>query len=119
MSGPASWAAGIAVTVMRSGGEDAQGDQLPGTEHVIGPCVIQPRGDRGQSAEDNTRGQQVTEGLTLLVPVEADVLSTDRVRIDDPAFAGTYDVLGRPVPLRSPFSGWSPGKNVALQAVEG
>ena len=113
------WVHGITVTVLRSGGGDAQGDQLPGSEHPIGPCVVQPRGDRGQSAESDVRGQQVTEGLTLLVPVEADVVATDRVRIEDPLYAGTYDVLGRPVPLRSPFSGWTPGKNDALQAVEG
>lgn len=114
-----TWPAGITVAVLRSGGENAEGDALPGTVHPIGPCVVQPRGDRGVSAENNDRGQQVTEGLLLLVPVGADVLSTDRVRIDDARWAGTYDVLGRPVPLSSPFSGWSPGKSVALQAVEG
>lgn len=119
MSRPSSWGAGIAVTVLRSGGEDAQGDQMPGTEHSIGPCVVQPRGDRGLSVESDVRGQQVTEGLTLLVPVDADVLATDRIRIEDPLYAGTYDVLGRPVPLRSPFSGWTPGKGVSLQAFEG
>lgn len=100
----------ITVTVLRTGGRDAHGDPLPGSEHEVENCVPAPR----QGSESDDRGETVIVGLTLYAPFDADILATDQIVIADPAWAGTYDVVGEPGRWQSPYSGRSPGMEVAL-----
>lgn len=105
----------ISVTVVRSGGRDEHGDPVPGTEHVIDKVVVAPR----PGVEDDDKGETVIVGLQLFAPFEADILPTDRVRIDLPAWAGTYDVVGDPGRWQSPFTHRKPGMVVSLTRAGG
>lgn len=109
--------AGVTVTVIRLPGRDRHGDPTgPPAEHDVAGCAIAPRSGDGSGSrrEDLTRGEVVIVGLTVYAPFRADIRSTDQIRITDPAWAGTYDVVGEPGRWQSPFSGAQPGLEVAL-----
>lgn len=67
-----------------------------------------PRG--GDERQDNN-APTVIVGLTGYGPPGADVLPTDRMEVR----GQVYKVLGEIGEWRSPFTGWEPGVEVALQ----
>lgn len=64
--------------------EPAQG---PAAEHDIEGCAVTPR-----SSNEEGKGWVIVEGRVVVAPFEADVLATDRVRVD----GVTWDVDGAP-----------------------
>ena len=103
----------MTITVLRAS-RDAGGD-IVGTpaEHTVSDCAIAP-GDQRTEREGTIVGEQVRVDHTVFAPFDADVLATDQVRIDEAAWAGTYDVVGEPRKWQSPFTGSKPGTVVAL-----
>lgn len=101
---------GVTITVVRGGGSDQHGDPLPSVEHQIAECTVAPR----PGAEDNRQGEVIIVGLTLFAPFDADIAATDRVRIENPKWAGTYDVVGEPGRWQNPFTNRRAGLEVAL-----
>jgi hypothetical protein len=80
--------------------------------HLLRDCVLAPRAN----TEDTTAGRQgVVIGWTLYAPPDADLLATDRVTVrgDD------FEINGLPADWTHPRTGWRPGLEVALRAVEG
>lgn len=47
--------------------------------------------------------------MSVFLPYGIDVKHTDRVRILDGPYAGTYQIDGRPSHWLNPFTGWAPG----------
>lgn len=103
------------VTVLRPTAKDQHGDVVSTTPHDVEDVIVAPRVGRSDySTEDDARGETIIVGLTIYAPFDADIKATDQVRIDEPAWAGTYDVVGEPGRWQSPFSGWRAGMEVAL-----
>lgn len=100
------------VTVVRPSGDvDYLGEGGVDTEFAVSDVIVAPRG----SSEANDFSQTVLEDLTLFVPAGTDLRATDRVRWQ----GRLYAVAGRAALWESPFSGWTPGQQVALTRVEG
>jgi hypothetical protein len=117
---------GVTITVLaRSAGYDTNGDPLPptGAAHTIEQCGVAPRTAGGQAVnagETVDRGRAgVVIGITAYLPAGADLLRSDQVTIDDPAFPGIWDVEGMPGSWRSPLTGRHAGVEVALRRAEG
>lgn len=104
---------GITVTVERSGKPNKYGDKPPPVEHTISGVTVYPR----TSSEATDNRDTVVIGLTMLAPHGSDVKATDVIRFPD----GTkYQVDGEPGSWGpSPFTGWKPGMQVALERVTG
>lgn len=81
------------VDVLRPGGSDPDGDPLPGQVLELAGVLLAPR---GESSEDDARGEQVTAGLTAYCPPDADVRATDRLRVRSGPYRGAWDVVGEP-----------------------
>lgn len=112
------------VTVERPGGVDRYGDRLPTVSRTVDGCIFAPRGSSGgvtASREGASSGglaspNTVITGLTAFMPESAAIDATDIVVRAD----GTrWEVQGEPGLWRSPFTGWTPGLQVALTRVEG
>lgn len=104
----------VAITVERGGTDPRTGDPLPNpVTHVINGCAVYPR----TSGETSSLGTEVVVGLTVLAPYDADIASSDVVRVPDDA--DPWEVDGEPGRWRSPFSGWRPGCQFALTRQRG
>lgn len=107
---------GTTVTVLRDspGGFDAYGDPITSTtaETNIPNCAVAPR----FSTEPTERGRQgVIVGLTVYAPFGSDVLFTDRLEI-----AGVeYVIEGTPGSWSNPFTGSTPGMEIAVKRAVG
>lgn len=107
------------VTVERPGGTDRYGDSLPAATRTVAGCIFAPR----SSAEGSALGGRVLgtpntviTGITGYLPADAAITATDVIVRPD----GTrWQVEGEPGLWASPFTGWSPGLEVALVRVEG
>ena len=55
----------------------------------------------------------VTDRREVLAPTGADVLATDRVKMD----GLIYQVIGKPKDWIDPFTGWTPGVQISLERV--
>ena len=99
------------VTVIRES-VDAYGDHTAGASHQVGGCVVYPT----TSTETILGGMdELTFGLTLVMPPGSDILSTDTVNVD-----GTiYRVNGEPFEYDSPLTNTRAGVKVNLTASEG
>jgi hypothetical protein len=108
----------IAVTVLRPAARDSHGDPVgEPAQHQVRDVVVAPRAasrSGSGSGEDTSDGETVIVGLAIYAPFDADIKATDQVRIDEPAWAGTYDVVGEPGRWQSPPSGRKIGLEVAL-----
>lgn len=102
----------VTVTVQRQTDADIHGDGAWADHHTIDGCFWAPRASR----EVNDQRQAVITGRSLYVPTGSDLLSTDRVRLPDKT---TWRIDGDPGPWASPFTGWSPGVEAALERVTG
>lgn len=80
------------ATVIRAGGRDRFGDPLPASEHTVDGCTFFPRRAGEQTREDNHGASTVIVGAVLFAPVDADIVATDRIRLD----GVVYDVEGEP-----------------------
>lgn len=110
------FAFGETWTVLRAtdGGLDRNGNPLPGVdaEIPVEGCAFIP----GNSLELTEPGRTtVTTNPRLLMPTGSDVRASDRLR--SPA-GEVFEVEGAPSNWRSPFSGWAPGAEVELKAVD-
>jgi len=95
-------------------GTDAYGDPLPITRigGDITGCAVAPR----YSSEPTERGRQgVIVGLTIYPPAGSDILFTDQVRVR----GVLYDIDGDPAEWENPFTGDTPGMEVALKRAVG
>lgn len=106
---------GITIEVERAPLDLVHGDVVYSLSHVIEGCAVAPR----TSTEDNDRRTTVIVGLTLYGPYDADLLARDRVVLpgEEPRKLRTYRVVGDVGRWRSPFTGWAPGFEVALERV--
>ena len=107
---------GRTVTIVRGStdGYDEYGDPSSGSvsRTVVRGCAVAPR----SSSEPDARGRRgVVVGLTLFAPHGTDIRFTDTVEVDGTA----YEVEGEPGVWVSPFTGWSPGVEVALSRAGG
>lgn len=106
---------GETATILRPGPttRDPYGNDVPGpdVEKNYEGCAVWPR----LSSEDVQARDLVIEGLYVIFPTGADVLSTDRVRVRDE----TYVVDGDPGVYRSPLTGTTLGPQVALTKITG
>lgn len=110
------WTRGETVTVLRRKKRDRHGDAVDGTtdgyvvHHTIENVVI-----KWLDAEDLPVGQIGSEIVARMsCPKGADVLATDRIRLED---GDEYWVDGKPKRPRSPFTGRQPYVGVNLKAV--
>jgi hypothetical protein len=110
-----SFPSGEVATIIRPGPptRDDYGNDVPGpdVETDYAGCAVWPR----VSSEDEQARDQIIEGLNVLFPVGADVLSTDRVRVR----GETFHVDGDPGIYRSPLTGTELGPQVSLTKVTG
>lgn len=105
---------GETVTVLPGSTTDQYGDPVPSarTGSTIDGCAIAPR----MSTEPPERGRQgVVVGLTVYAPAGSDIISTDLLMIR----GLTYVVDGEPAEWSSPFTGWTPGLEVAVRRAVG
>lgn len=82
------------VLVKRSGGRDAKGDPIPGTEHTVTDVLV-VASESSEPIQD--RAEDPSTSAVAYGPVGADVRFTDRIVV--PAghlMAGTYEVVGDP-----------------------
>ena len=102
----------MTLTVLRSGGTDRHGDRIPGPPpFAIDGWKIAPM----QGREDTSEGMVVEVSHEAMHPnIDVDVRPNDRVRIDDPRWAGTYDVVGVPGRWQNPYTNRRAGTVVAL-----
>lgn len=84
----------ITVTVLRPAGRDAHGDPTGVGDHTVEVRAVAPGAQRGP--EELASGDVTNVDYTLYGPFDLDIKATDQVRIDVPAWAGTYDVVGEP-----------------------
>ena len=111
-----SFAFGTTITVLRdvAGSVDAYGDPSTAstTRIDIAGCGVAPR----YSTEPNTLGRNgVIVGLTIFAPYGSDILFTDRIEI-----AGvSYLVEGSPENWKNPFTGSTPGMEIAVKRAVG
>lgn len=112
---------GIIVTVERADDPtfDQYGDpkEASVSTHDIENCAVSPMS--AQEILERGRDASVLM-LRLLAPQGSDILKTDRViiSIGDPN-PGRYEIDGDPQDWSSPFTGWSPGREVILRRAEG
>lgn len=107
---------GQTVTIIREspGGTDVYGDPITSTvlRTDVAGCAVAPR----YSSESSERGRQgMIVGLSVYAPAGTDVLFTDRVEIDGVA----YVIEGEPAAWSNPFTGWSPGVEIAVRRATG
>ena len=107
---------GETVTIVRAtpGGTDAYGDPIPGTVTRIDVpgCAVAPR----LSTEPTERGRQgVIVGLTIYPPADSGFRFTDQVEVRGVLF----DIEGEVAEWVNPFTGWTPGAEVALRKAVG
>lgn len=96
---------GISVTVQRAT-YDRYNDATYADHHTIDGCLEYPN--------DSTEADvAVTDSRTLLTPVDADIIPTDRILMG----GLLYQVQGLPKAWADPFTGWAPGKQVSLERV--
>lgn len=109
---------GETVAVNRRGGTDKWGQDLPGTQHTVGPCGFAPRTATGSrnSTEDNAQRNTVITGLTMYAPWGADITSQDVIVRGD---GSRWHVEGDVGEWLSPLTGWRAGIEVALVRVSG
>lgn len=107
---------GTTITVLRDfpGGFDEYGDPITSTttRTDIAGCAIAPR----YSSEPNAPGRNgVIVGLTIFAPYGSNILFTDRIEI-----AGVvYLVEGSPENWKNPFTGSTPGMEIAVKRAVG
>lgn len=96
----------------------ARGDPLPYTTFTVEGCVFAPHVTTGEnvSSEDTDRRDTVYTGLALYAPPDADIQPIDRIVRAD----GTlWEVMGEAADWMSPFTGWHPGRQLAVRRVTG
>lgn len=81
------------------------------TSTDIDNCAVWPT----QTTELIVGQDTVTWDLDLVVPFGTDVRSDDQVEYE----GVTYDIVGRPQPWRSPFTGSTPGTVINLKSSTG
>lgn len=98
------FANGVTVTVLPRVTRDAYGDPVPAEAegHVITECAIAPRASADTTAHAR---DGVTVQATVLLPIGADLLGSDSLTVNDPAFPGTWVVDGDVQVWRSVPSG--------------
>jgi hypothetical protein len=107
---------GQTVTIVRAvpGGTDVYGDPIPGTVtriDVPGTAVASR-----YSTEPTERGRQgVIVGLTIYPPANSGFLFTDQVEVK----GALFDVEGDPGEWENPFTGDTPGMEIALKRAVG
>lgn len=111
-----TFAFGTTITVRRDspGGFTAEGDPVSGTtaDTAIAGCAIAPR----MSSEPTERGRQgVIIGLTVYAPFGSDILFTDTILIA----TVEYRIEGDPADWSNPFTGATPGMEIALTRAVG
>lgn len=84
---------------------------------VYSGVAVAPQDGNGTPGNENVQGQeQVIQGLQLLgLPDGIEVSALDRFIVRE----NTYEVVGQPEDLQSPFTGWRPGAPVSLMRVTG
>jgi hypothetical protein len=109
---------GLTIQIER-GTRSEHGDVNYTDSHTIDGCAWAPR----ESTEVNDNRTTVIVGLTLYGPYGADIRHDDRVVLPDVPERGltrkqrTWRVDGEVGDWRSPFTGWEPGFEVALERV--
>lgn len=105
---------GITVEVER-GTRNEHGDVNYAVTHSIEGCADAPRA----STEVNENRTTVIVGKTLYGPYGADLRFDDRVVLPGtaPRKERTWRVIGEIGNWRNPFTGWTPGFEVALERV--
>ena len=106
---------GTTITILRAfEGLDDFNNPIAGPTPptVVEGCAVAPR----MSTEPTIRGRHgVIVGLTLYAPPGTVILPTDRITIG----GNDYQVEGEPGVWKNPFSGSTPGIEVALKRAEG
>lgn len=105
------------VTVERPGGVDRYGDPLTPTTRQLAGCVFAPRSsNEGATQDGQPRPGAVTTGLTMYAPPGAGLDPVDVVVRTD---GSRWQVEGDAGQWVNPFTGATPGIEVALTRVEG
>jgi len=119
---------GETVTIVREspGGTDAYGDPTTSTSARtdIPLCGVAPR----MSSEPTERGRQgVIVGWSVYLPAGVDVRSTDQMELpgvtmlnaEGEVVPAPCDIEGIPADWVNPFTGWTPGAEVAVRRAAG
>lgn len=111
---------GDTVTILRSGGRDKYGDTSYVESHEIHNVGIHYSDGRKVKSNDDesevdNRDTFITE-ITLYCPIGSDILVTDKVELPDGSLCR---VARKPLPFKSPLTGWSPGISVNVRLIEG
>lgn len=114
------------ITVVRSGGRDEWGAPTPSSVHQIEDVVRYPRGRVAATEQTDFQDTTIT-GYVLLIPEGADLLPTDRVRLEaepapqpdqDPWANAPWAVVSEVTGYRYPFSSdWQPGGVAVIERV--
>jgi len=78
-------------------------------------CIIYPTGRAAAETADVGRPEQVVDTLTVLLPPDASLDSSDRVEWD----GNEYEVLGNTFQFKNPFTGWTPGGQAIIRLTKG
>lgn len=112
---PPPYPLGKTVTILRPGPptKDAHGNKVPGPDvpTPVEGCAVWARG----SQENTDARDQVTIGLSVVMPYGTDVRATDRIKVADVI----YEIDGEPGIHESPLTGARMGVQVALTRVTG
>lgn len=109
------FAYGETVTIIRAPGVDQYGDPIPGDPMRIDipGCAIAPR-PLGETSERGRQG--VIVGYTIYLPAGSPaILHTDQIEVR----GAVREIDGEPAEWVSPFTGWTPGVEVAVKGGEG
>lgn len=108
------------VTITRSTGTDQFGDSTSQVEIVEEGWAVFPAtpatSPQSRGRETQTFQQDlIAEERLALAPPTSQIQSNDKVQLSD----GIYQVLGKPILLRSPISNRRPGIEVMLKETTG
>lgn len=91
---PAGGAIPVTVTILHTGGRNADGDPIPAEEISDVPALLIP----GTTSEPLGHADATTTEATMFVDGARTVRNTDRVRVETTALAGVWNVAGDPSP---------------------
>jgi len=109
----------VVLVSRRVAGRDAYGNDVYEDTHVeVSGCAVWP-GFAIQGADTSMEAtglrQTTVTGLTVFMPADVVVRSTDRVMLR----GRTWEVDAEPAVWRSPFTGRVPGQQIVLKEVLG
>ena len=104
---------GIAVTVLRAGARNRDGDRLPQSRHTVTDVLVDWGSSAGGGVDGVSAASAEQNAISLYCPPGSDIGRGDQVRLA----GATFRVVGVPAPWVFAFSGRPAGLVVRLEEV--